>query len=407
MSDRLVAFLEILADESRPVRSMNLAELSDLTRSQVVTFRAAWAGLSAARRLELISHMVEQAEANIHLNFHAILRTCLQDADARVRQLAIEGLWEDEKINLVQPLVDMLNGDPAVEVRAAAAMSLGRYVLLGVLGEIAEAPAQLAEAALQTAWDRHEEPIEVRRRALESLAFSTNPALRRMIQDAYYHEDDLMRQSAIFAMGRSADARWARYILAELDSQQPAMRFESAVAAGEIGLREAIQPLIRRLDDPDSGVREAAATALGKIGGPAARRALEALLGSSDEALVAAAEDALDELAFNSQDLPNLMMDYSAHDRRGRMRIVSDADEADDETRDEWEEDEETTRVGSRRVLDALDEELEEYYSDASDTDDGDLDPGEADGSAWDDDDWDEEDWEDEDWDDEDEENWR
>lgn len=405
MSEGLIAFLEVLADESRPVRSINLAELSDLTRSQLATFRAAWDGLSPSRRLELVSHMVEQAEANIHLNFHAILRTCLQDEDARVRQLAIEGLWEDEKTNLIQPLVDLLNGDPSVEVRAAAAMSLGRYVLLGVLGEIAEAPARLAEAALQAAWDRHDEPIEVRRRVLESLAFSTNPALRQMIRDAYYHEEDLMRQSAIFAMGCSADARWARYILAELDSQQPAMRFESAVAAGEIGLREAVQPLIRRLDDPDSGVREAAATALGKIGGPAARRALEALLGSSDEALVAAAEDALDELAFNSQDLPNLMMDYSAADRRGRMRIVNAADEAEAEALDEWEEDEEATPSRSRRALDVLDDELEEFFDDDLDTDDGDLDPGEADGSAWDDDDeWAEEDWEDEDWDDEDEE---
>ncbi len=404
MSEGLIAFLEVLADESRPVRSMNLAQLSDLTRGQLATFRAAWDGLSPSRRLELISHMVEQAEANIHLNFHAILRTCLQDADARVRQLAIEGLWEDEKTNLIQPLIDLLNGDPAVEVRAAAAMSLGRYVLLGVLGEIAEAPARLAEAALQAAWDRHDEPIEVRRRVLESLAFSTNPALRQMIRDAYYHEDDLMRQSAIFAMGRSADARWSRYILAELDSQQPAMRFESAVAAGEIGLREAVQPLIRRLDDPDSGVREAAATALGKIGGPAARRALEALLGSSDEALAAAAEDALDELAFNSQDLPNLMMDYSAADRRGRMRIVSEADEAEAEALDEWEEDEEAAPARGRRALDALDDELAEFYDDNLEADDGDLEPGEADGSAWDDDEWDEEDWEDEDWDDEDEE---
>ncbi|MGQ9491451.1 MAG: HEAT repeat domain-containing protein [Anaerolineae bacterium] len=380
MSEGLTSFLELLADERRPVRSLNLAQLSDLTRSQLGTFRAAWDALSPTRRLELISHMVEQAEANIHLNFHAILRTCLGDADARVRRLAIEGLWEDEKTNLIQPLIDLLNGDPAAEVRAAAAMSLGRYVLLGVLGEIAEAPARLAEAALQAVWNRFGEPVEVRRRVLESLAFSTNPALREMIRDAYYDEDDLMRQSAIFAMGRSADARWARYILAELDSHEPAMRFESAVAAGEIGLREAVQPLIRRLDDPDSGVREAAATALGKIGGPAARRALEDLLQSPDEALAAAAEDALDELAFNSQELPNLMMDYRPRDRRTKVRVISDVDEAEDE--------------------------LASFFDDDLAADDGDLEAGEADGSAWDDEEWDEEEWEDEDWDDE-EEDWR
>ncbi|MFO7698317.1 MAG: HEAT repeat domain-containing protein [Anaerolineae bacterium] len=303
MSETLNALLAALADESRAVRVLDLAEISDLARSEVATFRASWDGLSSARRLELMRAMVEQAEANIHLNFHVVLRACLADDDPQIRVLAIEGLWEDEKIGLVRPLIELLSEDPAVEVRAAAATSLGRFVLLGVLGEIADAHAQEIEVALRAAWERFAEPVAVRRRALESLAYSSSSALQEMIHSAYYDEDELMRQSAVFAMGRSADARWARIVLTELHNHQPAMRFESAIAAGEMGLRAAVQPLIGRLDDPDAGVRQAAATALGKIGGPAARRALLALLGGGDEALAQAAEDALDELAFGSQHL--------------------------------------------------------------------------------------------------------
>ena len=255
--------------------------------------------------------MIEQAEANIHLNFHAALRACLTDGDPHIRLLAVEGLWEDERVSLVRPLIDLLAHDPAAEVRAAAATSLGRFVLLGVLGDIAEEPAREAEDALAAAWQRAGEPVAVRRRALEGLSYTDTPDVHRLIGNAYYDDDALMRQSAVFAMGRSADPRWNKIVLSELNGRDAAMRFEAAEAAGEMALRAAVQPLIRRLDDPDRDVREAAALALGKIGGPTARRVLENLLEGEDERLAEAAEEALEELNFSSNALDDVLLDYS------------------------------------------------------------------------------------------------
>ena len=205
--------LEQIADESRAIRSINLTHLSDLGRARAAELHHSLMDLSAARRLELVAVMVEQAESNIHLNFHAFLRLCLADAEAELRRLAIEGLWEDEHSSLVAPLANMLAGDPSPDVRAAAAISLGRFVLSGVLGEIDPAPAAWAIQALQDAWDRASEPLEVRRRALEGLAYTNEPAVRSLINLAYYDDDQLMRQSAVFAMGRTADRRWARLIM--------------------------------------------------------------------------------------------------------------------------------------------------------------------------------------------------
>ena len=91
--------------------------------------------------------MVEQAETHVDLNFHAALRTLLADADAQVRRLAIEGLWEDEKPSLIPPLTRLLSMDAAAEVRAAAATSLGRYVYLGEIDEIAERHADAARVS--------------------------------------------------------------------------------------------------------------------------------------------------------------------------------------------------------------------------------------------------------------------
>ncbi len=329
MLDDLDLVLDELLDETRPARTIDLTRLSDLPRSEMPRFAAAWRDVNPARRLELVSTMVEQAEVNIHLNFHAILRECLTDPDAGIRKLAVEGLWEDERPTLIGRLVALLAADPASDVRAAAATSLVRFVLLGALGDISEALSREAEEALKSAWFRACEVTDVRRRALESLAYASDPLIHELIDAAYADEDGLMRQSAVFAMGRSVDRRWARHVLAELSSQDPAMRFEAAGSAGELALKAAVGRLIQLLDDTDSSVREASALALGKIGGRNARRALEAARESSDERLAQAAEEALDELAFNSESLELGLVEYPAHLRAGPAYDADDADEDD------------------------------------------------------------------------------
>ena len=365
MSNKLASCLTLLADESRPVRTIDLADISDLSRAQVTAFHDAWCDLSPSRRLELITTMVEQAETNIHLIFHAALRACLADGDAKVRRLAIEGLWEDERTSLVSPLTDLLAHDPSDDVRSTAATALGRFVLLGVLGDIAEGPAGQAEAALRAAWERSGEPVSVRRRVLESLSYTDTAELHALIGDAYYSDNELMRQSAIFAMGRSANPRWNKIVLSELNGREAAIRFEAAEAAGEMALRAAVQPLIQRLDDTDKDVREAAALALGKIGGPVARRALESLVAGDDERLAEAAAEALEELMFNSTHLDDALLDYSDDSGSHRSRASS----SEDEDLDFAEDDDD---------LDADDED--------KDTDDWDWDDSEDDGDDWDDD---------------------
>jgi HEAT repeat protein len=358
MTDNLEFLLKQLAEEDRPVRLLSLAALSDLARSQTDVFRATWADLSTERRFELIGQLLEQAETNVRLNFWAILRTCLDDADARVRKLSVEGSWEDNRASLISLLITRLREDPAFEVRAAAANSLGRFVLLGELGEIDEEPARQAVDALQGVWFRPHEVTEVRRRALEGLAYTGVASVRELIRSAYYDEDEAMRQSAVFAMGRSADHRWAKQVLAELGSQDAAMRFEAATAAGELALPDAIKPLIELLDDVDGNVREVAALALGQIGGPESRRALEAAAAGDDERLAEAAKEALEELSLNSGSMGTPLFDFSARlDGEGAL----DGD-ADSEDGDLYDEDDET-------VEDVDLSEDDDFYTDDEDED--------------------------------------
>jgi HEAT repeat protein len=275
----------------------SLYNLSDLARAEVQLFQEVWSLLDAGRRRWIIQSLVDIAEASFEVNFDPIFRLGLDDQDEVVRSRAIEGLWENEDLALAGLLVRLLREDPSESVRAAAAASLGRFVLLGELEKIGAAPAMMVENALLGAIYDPQETLVVRRRAVESIAYSGQAQVRDIIEMAYCDDEEKMRISAVFAMGRSADPLWHEMVVAELGDPNPEMRYEAARACGELEVLAALSALIGLIEaDPDPEVQEMAIWALGRIGGKEARRVLEACCESEDEALRQAAEEALDEL---------------------------------------------------------------------------------------------------------------
>jgi len=236
----------------------------------------------------------------------------MEDDDAQVRTVSIEGLWEDEGVTLIAPLVRLLRQDPAASARAAAASSLGRFVLIAELDELEERYGKLIRAALLETIDDRAELMEVRRRAVESIAYWDEPRVHDIVGAAYQEPDELMRISAVFAMGRSADAAWAKTVAGELQSRNPAMRYEAARACGELEAKQAVPALIRLVSDPDREVQFAAIGALGQIGGQQSRQVLERCVRSTDEAVRLAAEDAMAEMELGQQPLNMLVLDPDA-----------------------------------------------------------------------------------------------
>ncbi len=282
--------------------------LSDPSTETLEAFQRVWETLDPPTRQELATYLVEDAEAEVLYDFRPIFRRLLGDEDPRVRALAIEGLWEDESPALISPLLYILQHDPDPEVRAAAATSLGRFVLLSELGTLpAREIAPVVEALIDKVNDE-EEDLDVRRRALESIAYIGEPHIYDLIERAYYHPDVRMQASALFSMGRSADERWGPLVLAELESPEPELRYEAALAAGELELLEALPVLTWLAEhEDDIQVREAAIEALGRIGGPEAERVLTRLLESRDESVDEAVRLALEELRFKDDELPPLI----------------------------------------------------------------------------------------------------
>lgn len=297
-----------LAEERAALSSLVLYALSGPSAEEMRAFRRQWPSLPVERRRKIISALAENAEANFELDFNALFRVTMDDEDEHVRAVSVEGLWEDEDSALVAPLVHLVRQDRAASSRAAAAASLGRFVLLGELEELDERYTTLVRAALLEAIADREELLEVRRRAVESIAYWDEPRVHDIIAAAYQEPAELMRISAVFAMGRSADPSWSETVRQELHSHNPAMRYEAARACGELEAKSAVAELIALISDADREVQFAAIAALGQIGGKKAERVLERCTRSLDEAMRLAAEDALAELQLGQQPLDLLVL---------------------------------------------------------------------------------------------------
>lgn len=301
--DSFAKNLAELSDESKPLISSKLANLSATSQEEMALFLEAWAEMGFERRRQIASQLAELAEEDPKLNFDDIFHACLRDPDEIVRVRAIEGLWEYENHSLIDTFINMLREDRQESVRAAAALALGRFALLAELGKLRPDDGAKVEKALAAVIDDQEEQLGVRRRAVEAIATFSLPEVTEIIQEAYQSDDDEMRVSAIYAMGRNSDPAWLPTLVKELSNPDTEMRFEAAGACGELGEEEAVPHLLRLIYDLDAQVQLSAIAALGKIGGNEAGAALRECLNHTAEHIRRAAEDALEELGFSKDPL--------------------------------------------------------------------------------------------------------
>lgn len=291
-------FIRAIADESEPLSEAPFHEASDPSPSEVIDFDRFLSTLDEEERRVVLTTMVEQAEENLELDFTSIFRHFLKDEDDRLVQLGIEGLWEQEERWLITELVELLRSERGAQVRAASAVALGKFPVLALEGKIPPQEGALIYRVLMDFLEDEIEDLEVRRRCLEALAPYNTEEVRDYIRWAYDDEDQDLRSSSIYAMGRTGELSWLPVLLLELESSDAAVRYETANACGELADQQATSPLVELLDDEDPEVRLASIAALGKIGGAEARRALIDCVQDGDAAMSEAAHAELENLQF-------------------------------------------------------------------------------------------------------------
>jgi len=297
MNDVLEQAIMALAGDA-PIERAALAPFSGLDRPAAARLSSLMAKLPSGRQREVVAAMVGEAERSFDLDFALAYRALLEHQDAVIRRLCLEGLAEDTRLGLISPLLSLLEHDRDDTVRAAAASALGRFVYLAEEEELPPHRAAGIHAALERQLTDPATPVDVARRALEALAYINDDVIKAHIDRAYSSDVEAMRLSAVFAMGRSADPAWGDTVMAELHSDNPAMRYEAARACGELQWRDAVEMLSRMIGDRDAEVRFIAVQALGQIGGDAARRVLERLVAAEELELSEAAEEALAEASL-------------------------------------------------------------------------------------------------------------
>jgi HEAT repeat protein len=326
--------LDSLLNEKKDFPRKYLHQFSDMGTLELKTLLDVWPRISPGRKLALLDGLESLIESDTLVNFDDFAKAILDDPDSGVRGRAIRLLRECEDLKLIPVFINLMKHDPVVLTRAEAAIGLSLFVHLGELEETpAESQRQAEDALLAVA--NGTDDVKVRRRALESLGYSSRPEVAVLIESAYGREDAGWQASALFAMSRSADSRWEIDVLASLPSDNRSVREAAVAAAGQLSIKAAGPILIKMLEEEDDDdVTGVMIWSLSQIGGEDARTYIETLLDQTeDEEQIEFLEEALENLAFTEDlerfDLLNIDPDIDLDVEEGQ-----EDDEEEDEEQD-------------------------------------------------------------------------
>lgn len=295
--------LDHLLDSKKDIPQNHLQVYSDLDPKSLRLLMDIWSSVKPSRKLLLLSELLKHLDSDKLVNYEEIGKALLNDADGEVRALAIGLLAESNDPQLAGTLINIFLNDVDLAPRMKAAQLLGEFVLLGELEELEEELKIEVEDALISVIRSEDNPA-LRKRALESLGYSSRDEMTNIIENAFHREDASWAASALRAMGRSHDNHWNDDVVSKLLDDDPRIRFAAAEAAGELNIEAAAPIMLQMLEDEeeDDDVISATIWSLSQIGGDDARIYIVNLIEQTeDEDLTAFLEDALENLEFNEE----------------------------------------------------------------------------------------------------------
>jgi HEAT repeat protein len=244
------------------------------------------------------------------------LTSLILDADEDVRAEAAAAVWEhSDEEGLVQHVLRLSIEDASARVRAKALTALGRIIYEGSISGADESSYQPDEllgepsaelfkkvlAHLLATVSDEKRTLDERRFALEATGFlGHDPRIQELMRTFWARPEAGARLSAIFAMGRSGDQRWAGPIQEAIASKDEELRLQGIWAAGEAEIKAAGDALVRIVSgSKDRDERIAAIDAASRLGGESVAKLLLAIAEhDEDPELREAAAAGLEEIAL-------------------------------------------------------------------------------------------------------------
>jgi HEAT repeat protein len=295
--------IDALIDPEKVFPPKYLHRFSDISQIDLAALRKVWHLIPDPRKITWLEDLEGISDSDTLTSFIDMGLLALKDPLPQVRELGIRLLWGCEEHSLIKIFLNLLNNDPDPGVQASAASALGRFIYLCELDELPEKDRKEIEQALIPKFDMSN-PVLLRRRAIESLGYSSTPEIDDLIRKAYSESDKKMVASAIFAMGRSANDAWKDIIMANLQNNSVDIQVEAVRAAGELELQDTKDEILELFDDEglDQDVFLAAIWTLSQIGGPGIQEKLEELADDPDidDETVELIDSAIENLVFNN-----------------------------------------------------------------------------------------------------------
>ena len=320
-------------DGSGHIACAAVQELSALSPAEAAALADELARWPLERTMDLLRKVRGLSDEDPGVEFESVFGACLGSVHAEVRTFSVQSLSESVDRTLAARFANMVEHDPDAGVRVAAASAMSTVCLLAANGKLHPKHTQAVKSALGNVFADEAQGEELRRRALESMSSFGGDDVAAFISQAYASGTGPMRQSAIFAMGRSPDTRWLKTVIKELDAVESEVRYEAVIALGELGNEEHAAYLRSALDDTDLNVQVAAVGALEMLGGPQARLLLLKAVRSPEPTVAAAAVESLAAIRAEDGLVDTISADIAESGGLfgGPASVGSGADDGDDE----------------------------------------------------------------------------
>ena len=273
-----------------------LRDLSGIDEKQARSIVAAWSDWQPSEVLDTVIELRTVAESDRSLEFDTLFRAAIGFPDPKVRLECVRALSNGGSSNIAQTLLETLERDADVQVRAAAADSLHAFSDPSQARNVSGAALARIAAALGQAVSQDERVVRGKAlKALAAMRVDDVPDLIDAMFDDAIGDPDLM-SDVLLAMGETGDRSWLPTIEDAFYSGEAKIRIAAVVAFGEVAGDDDVDSLSEPFDDHVLEVQMATVHALANIGSSQAREMLSLAVSSSEPEVQRMAQAALDML---------------------------------------------------------------------------------------------------------------